>query len=107
MECNSNSGIGTELKLNVGMDPIAGIHLADIDFEVKIFSHKRTGSVTIGKDAAKKIDEDNYIVCVDTKLIGTGRYYMTFTAYIPDMDFPDGLRTEVVTVPVRGANISE
>lgn len=106
MECNSSSGIGTELKLNISMEPIDGFHLAEVDFMAEVFSHRRTGSVTISKDDAKKVDENNFIVCVDTKAVGPGRYYLKLTAYIPDLDFPDGLRTEVVTVPT-GINVTE
>jgi hypothetical protein len=43
------------------------------------------------------VDEDNYLLCVETPdalRIGRGKINAEITAYIPDSDFSDGLRTE-------------
>lgn len=45
-----------------------------------------------------KVDDDNYIACIDSGQLGAGLVMMRITARIPDADFPDGLRTEVETV---------
>lgn len=88
-------GLGTELKLNLNIDPIGEITMDDYDFEVDVYcSLKKAHTVT--KQDAIRVDENNYIICVDSALLGHGRVKMKVTAYIPDNDFDDGLRTEVV-----------
>lgn len=88
-------GLGTELKLNINIEPIGEITMDDYDFEVDIWcSLKRI--VTIAKSEAIRVDEKNYIVCVDSSLLGHGQIKAKVTAYVPDNDFEDGVRTEVV-----------
>lgn len=45
-----------------------------------------------------KVDDDNYVACVDSTKLGVGKIMCRVTAYIPDADFEDGLRTEIETV---------
>lgn len=94
-----NSVKGTEFKLNISMEPMDGFHLADVDFSADVFTEMglRKG-ITIAKADAIKVDEDNYIICVDSAVCGVGKYYVRLTAHIPDTHFPDGLRTEIKTV---------
>ena len=40
------------------------------------------------------MDEDTYVICVDTDKTGAGKLYTLVTVYIPDSDFPDGVRPE-------------
>ena len=58
----------------------------------------------INKADAIRVDEDNYIVCVDTNLTGAGELKCKVTAQIPDPDFEDLFRTEIVAVDT-GINI--
>jgi hypothetical protein len=51
-----------------------------------------------------RVDSNNYIVLVDTNEVGAGDLKCKVTAYIPDGDFPDELRTEVVNIDT-GINI--
>lgn len=93
----STAFLGTELKLNIHIDPIDGVTMDDYDFTVELYcSPKRT--IIIGKDDAIRTDEDNYIVCADTNLTGAGDLKCKVTAQIPDPDFEDSLRTEIVAV---------
>lgn len=92
-----NSVKGTKFKLNVNMEAIDGFHLSDIDFEIEVFTSSRYKVQKIPKPEAIKVDDDNYIIRVDTNICGSGDYYMTLTAYIPDTDFEEGVRTEVKT----------
>lgn len=91
--------VGTELKLNINIEPIGTITMDDYDFDVELISgsFKKT-SVVINRAAAKKVDSDNYIVCLDTAELGAGMLKCRVTAYIPDDDFDDGIRTEVVEI---------
>lgn len=93
-----NSVKGTEFKLNVNMTPIDGHHMADVGWEAMVFTETSYRSITISKNDAIKVDEDNYIIKVDSAVCGAGRYFVTLTAYIPDQDFEDGLRTEKRTM---------
>lgn len=89
-----NSVKGTEFKLIVSMVPIDGHKLADVEWEALIFTESGIKSLTVRKTDAKRVDDDNYTVIVDSTICGAGKYYMTLTAYIPDTDFPNGFRTE-------------
>lgn len=86
---------GSEIKLNVGIEPIGGYHMEDFDFECEFycFSNRR---VTLGKDSLIRQDEDNYLAVLDSKSLGTGGLKCKITAHIPDGDCDDGLRTEVL-----------
>lgn len=88
---------GTEVKLNVNISPIEGLSMENYEFKVQCFTSARK-VVTISKDEAIKVDADNYKVCVDTTGIGSGVLRCKITAYLPDNDFADKLRTEVVEV---------
>lgn len=88
---------GTEVKLNVNISPIEGMSMENYDFKVQCFTSARK-VVTIDKAKAIKVDADNYKICVDTNGIGSGALRCRITAYLPDDDFPDKLRTEVVEV---------
>lgn len=89
--------IGTQLKLNIHIDPIDNLHMSEYDFECKFFVFAKK-SVTIKKEDMVQVDEDNYVAIVDTLPIGIGRLHLTLTAYIPDSDFPDTPRKEVSCV---------
>lgn len=85
---------GSELKLNINIKPISDYTMDDYDFEVNVCN-----KVIITKEEAIRVDEDNYVICLDTKKLGLGAIRCTVTAYIPDEDFgDDGHRTEVVSV---------
>lgn len=89
--------IGTELKLNINIEPMGSVTMDDYDFEVEVYcSIKRV--ITIQKKDAIRVDQNNYMVLVDTSETGAGDLKCKVTAYIPDGDFNDGLRTEVVAV---------
>lgn len=93
----SNVFLGTELKLNINIEPFAGVTMEDYDFEVEIYcSPKRT--IVIPKEKAIKIDESNYVVLVDTNIVGAGDLKCKVTADVPDADFMDMIRTEVVAI---------
>ncbi len=91
--------IGTELKLNVSIDKIGSFTMSNYEFEVEIMSTGMSRkSVVISKSESVKIDDNNYVVCFDTKDLGQGRIKCRVTAHLPDADFKDGYRTEVAEV---------
>ena len=92
-----NVYIGTELKLNINIEPIEGQTMDKYNFEVEAFCspHK---SITIkkGDNYCIRVDESNYIILVDTSKVGIGNLKCKVTAFIPDTHFDDFFRTEVV-----------
>lgn len=91
--------MGTEPKFMLYMEPLDGHRLSEVDWSVRVYTQSRARYVDIAKEEALKVDEDNYIIIVDTSKIGAGVYYLRLTAFFPDEDCPDGLRKEVVTIP--------
>lgn len=91
--------LGTELKLNINIEPIDGMTMDDYDFEVEVIcgSFKKS-SIVIKKERAKKIDSNNYVICFDTTDAGSGRLKCRVKAYLPDGDFTDGKRTEITEI---------
>lgn len=97
MAINNRCYLGTELKLNLSIDPIGSAHMSSYDFVVDVFCNP-TKSLMIEKAKANKVDDDNYILCIDSNAIGKGKVKVKVTAYIPDTDFEDGSRTEIMIV---------
>lgn len=90
------SSLGTEFKINVHVEPIDGLHMSDYDFTCRFYIYSY---VELTKNEMIKVDDDNYIACIDSSKLGVGPIMMCITAKIPDADFPDGFRTEIETVP--------
>lgn len=87
---------GTVLKISVQAD-LGNVHMADVDFSCRFFKKTIGNSVITKKQDMIRISDDEYVAIVDSEIIGTGEYYVEFTANIPDTDVPSGIRKEVVT----------
>lgn len=87
--------LGTEVKLNIHIEPMGNLSMDDYDFNVE-FSCNPRKVVRIEKEELIRADSANYVALVDTTRIGIGEIKVKVTAYIPDEDFADGLRTEIV-----------
>lgn len=99
MENNNIVFLGTEIKLNIHIDPIGNLNMADYDFTVEVYCSAKK-SLIIDKSntqLAKPVEgvENDYIILIDTSVIGTGNLKCKVTAYIPDDDFEFETRTEV------------
>lgn len=86
---------GTELKINVNIQPIGTMTMDNYDFEIEFSTPYAYKAVKVAKDAMVRVDESNYIAIVDSKELGQGEIKSVLTAYIPDGDMPDRVRTEV------------
>lgn len=86
--------LGTELKLNIHIEPIGQTTMDDYDFQVEVYCQSKQ-IVTLKKEDTIRIDENNYVCPIDTSELGTGTIKCRITAYIPDSDFEDGVRTEI------------
>lgn len=89
--------VGTELKININIEPIDNKHMSEYDWTAHVYCNSKA-SLNLSKSDAIKKDDDNYIILIDTSLLGTGDLKCKLTAYIPDADFIDGLRTEIVGI---------
>lgn len=98
--------IGTELKFLIDIEA-DNFSMHDDDFTVEIargpkhlFFRKED---LVEEEYTETVDNAevtkyHYYVCFDTANLGYGDVYAIVTAYVPDMDFDDGLRTEVYKV---------
>lgn len=90
-----NIFVGTELKLNINIQPINDLTMDDYDFKLEIYcSPSRV--VTIEKKDTIKVDRNNFVAVVDTNIIKQGTLKVRIIAYIPDTDCEDKYRTEVI-----------
>ena len=94
------SALGTELKINVHVEPIGGIRMSEYDFTCVFYVYNNK-CLEVRKRDMVKADDDNYIANVDTSKIGAGNLKMRFEAEIPDSDMNDGLRKEVELVDLN------
>lgn len=88
---------GTEIKMNIHIDPLGHLHMSDYDFECKFYIFAKK-AITITKADMVKLDDDNYLVLVDTTDLGIGKLHLTLTAQIPDADFGNTMRREIACV---------
>jgi hypothetical protein len=95
--------LGTELKLNINIDAMGEFTMDDYDWQCDVYCSAQK-VLSIPKSSAIRIDSNNYIILVDSVKIGTGNVKCKVIAHIPDEDFPDGLRTEVIVMDA-GINI--
>lgn len=107
MEDNSKVFLGTEMKLNIHIEPIesnaGNITMDDYDFDVIVYCNPKkqleASKKGIGENPTlvnmKRLNSNNYLVLIDTNIIETGTIKCKITAYIPDSHFGDGYRTEV------------
>ena len=71
----------------------SGFSMVDDDFTVTL----KRGSTqrTFAKDDLVMDENHTFYVCFDSSEFGKGVIDAIVTAYVPDSDFEDGLRTEV------------
>ena len=91
----TNVFLGTELKLNLSIEPIGALTMDDFDFSVELYcSAKRV--FIVSKDKTLRVDENNYLILVDSEVLGQGELKCKVIASVPDDDFDDSIRTEVL-----------
>lgn len=91
------SSLGTKFKINIHVEPIDGLHMSDYDFTCRFYIYTNC-YVEMDKNKMIRVDDDNYIACIDSSKLGVGTIMMRIIAQIPDADFPDALRTEIETI---------
>jgi hypothetical protein len=94
-----NSVKDTRFKININMTPIDGFNLGNTEWEATVFVGDGYKSITLKKEDCKMVDDDNYIIPIDSAILGAGTYFITLKVSIPDSDFSDGIRIEKRTGP--------
>lgn len=90
--------IGTELKLNLYFEPIGNTRMRDYEFKVEAYCTTPEEGITLNEEDIKILDDDNCNILINTAAVGIGTLKIKITAYVPDLDFEDQERTEVVCV---------
>lgn len=95
---------GTEVKINISVEPMGDIHMENYDFECIFYPYvsgreNMKKGMRFTKSQMSQVDADNYMAVVDTTSLGPCDIMCRLTAWIPDGDCEDGLRTEIVTFP--------
>lgn len=90
--------IGTELKLNLYFEPLGNTKMRDYEFKVEAYCTTPEAGITLKQEDIKIIDDNNCNVLINTTEVGIGTLKIKITADIPDLDFKDQERTEVVCV---------
>lgn len=91
--------VGSQIKILIAATLPDNLTLFDVDFDVVVYNDDM-------KDQQKKYkkteciltDDYDYVVLVDSDELGVGTYMVKLTVYIPDTDFPDGRRKEVIRI---------
>lgn len=84
--------LGTELKFALEIEA-EGFDMLEDDFKVIINNMQK--SVVIEKGEMILTENDEFLFTLPTETLGTGDYYLTTVAQVPDADFDDGYRQEV------------
>ena len=85
--------LGTELKFAITITA-GGFSMQEDDFSVEFKNTSNGNSVKLSKSELVS-DGELYLALVDTTALGAGIVRVVTTAFVPDADFDDGLRTEV------------
>lgn len=88
---------GTEFKILVRIEPVGGIHMKDMRVSC-VFYTRMDVPFAVSKDEMIYVDDDSYIALVDTYGMSSGVLRNRITCEVPDLDFDDGYRTEIVDV---------
>ena len=91
--------IGSQIKILIAASLPDNLTLFDVDFDVVVYNDdKKDKQKAYTKTECILTDEYDYVVLVDSDELAVGTYMVKLTVYIPDTDFPDGHRKEVIRI---------
>lgn len=91
MAAQDRAFYGSEMKYLVEITS-PGFSMQTDDFKIEL---KRGGNSKVFMKEDLVYREGNFYLCFDTTDFGPGTLTAIMTAYVPDDDFEDGIRTEV------------
>lgn len=86
--------IGSEIKIALNVEPIGDMTLSDYNWEVEFYTDREGVRVKKQKSECVDCGDGSFICVVDTTSLPSGTLTVLLTAYIPDADCEDSLRTE-------------
>lgn len=101
--------LGSEFKLKVHMDSIPVIGGAtydmgsdNINFTCTFYTNS-SKKVTLTKSQMQPVTDDitTYVACLDSTTLGKGTLTVEYRVDVPDEEFDDDLRSEVVVIPTK------
>lgn len=87
---------GSKFKLNIHIEPMGTLSMDDYDYTIEVSTARK--SVKYTKAQTKRVDEHNCLVMVDSNNLELGQVEVLFTAHVPDADFEDSVRTEIMSM---------
>lgn len=96
-----NTSLGAGLKLKVTLTELGeDIHLQDCTYTLEFTAGSKSKTFHVDGESRTRgitvIDEDTVAVALDTSELDTGDLYLKATVNVPDLEFPSGLRTEII-----------
>lgn len=90
-----DTDLGTIYKLNIHIEGLTPQTMDDVAFSCHFYTWK--DGITIPKEEMIRLDADNYVAVIDSKLLGRGTIKVQTTVQVLDGDCPGGFRTEIYT----------
>ena len=90
-----DTDLGTIYKIAISISSLAPETMDSVDFSCRFWTFRE--SVTLEKADMIRLDADNYVAVIDSKLLGRGTIKVQTTVQVPDGDCAGGFRTEVYT----------
>ena len=91
--------VGSQIKILIAAVLPDHLTLFGVDFDVVVYNDdKKDHQKKYKKRECILTDESDYVVLIDSDELGVGTYMVKLTVYIPDTDFPDGKRKEVIRI---------
>lgn len=88
---------GTIALMTISLNSFGQYTMSMYDFTIYAYCTS-SKVVVIPKSEAKRVDDDNYMFWVDTRLTGCGNLRYAVKALIPDTDLPDMIRPEIIEI---------
>lgn len=85
---------GSDLKINVSFDVGNNLTMDDVDFDCTFSVGSK--KFLIPKSGLVRLDEHNYLACIRANQLMRGQVSCEVRVKVPDTDFEDGIRNEVV-----------
>lgn len=89
--------VGTEFKVLIEIEPVDNVHMEQMEFQASFYTRIQN-PLLIKKEDMLRVNADSYIALVDTTGMSAGALRNRMVVNIPDKDFGDDYRREIVDV---------
>lgn len=89
--------LGSDFKIDVTSEIPGGLSMRDVDFDITVYNlNDKKNKKEFKKEDCIPTDDSGYIVLLNSDDLGVGIVMVSVDFKIPDTDFPDGFRKEIV-----------